>query len=93
MIINPLAEAEDIQAAPLSGTTALAVTLLWVVNTATTVSKVTVANSVAATFYIPAGEGVFVEKERGAVVEASTVELLVFGQLLVHIQIDLTYYE
>ena len=72
MIVNPLAEAEDIQAAPLAGTTALAVTLLWIVNTATTASKVTVANSVAATLYIPAGEGVFVEKERGAVVEAST---------------------
>ena len=79
MIINPLAEAEDIQAAPLAGNTALAVTLLWIVNTATTSSKVTVANSVASSFYIPAGEGIFVEKERGAAVEASTADSSVWA--------------
>lgn len=72
MIIKPLSAAEDIQAAPLADAFALNGTLLWVVNTNNAAAKVTVANASPVTVYVPAGAGMAIRKDYGAVVEAST---------------------
>ena len=82
MIIKPLTAAEDIQAAPLADATALAGTLLWVVNTNNAAAKVTVANASAVTVYIPAGEGMAIRKDPGAVVDASTASGSVWATAL-----------
>ena len=84
MIIKPLTAAEDIQAAPLADATALAGTLLWVVNTNNTAAKVTVANASAVTLYIPAGEGMAIRKDSGAVVEASTASGSVWASAIAY---------
>jgi len=80
MIIKPLSTSEDIKAAPLANATALAGTLVYVVNTNTTAAAlITVANQTPVTVYVPAGEGAIIEKERGAVIDASTASSSVWA--------------
>ena len=64
--------------------TALAGTLLWVVNTNNAAAKVTVANASAVTVYIPAGEGMAIRKDPGAVVDASTASGSVWASAIAY---------
>lgn len=69
MVLKPYGSAVDIKA----GAGAFAGDkLVWVVNTHSDAAKVTVANATPAIIYIPAGEGIIIEKEPGAALEAAT---------------------
>ncbi len=69
MVLKPYGNAVDVQAGAgaFGGDK-----LVWVVNTHSAAAKVTIANATPAIIYIPAGEGILIEKESGAAVEAST---------------------
>jgi len=71
MNIKPLAEAQDIQANPSTGTLSSG-TLAWVVNAHTSVNRVTVAGAVASSVVIPPNTGIMLEKEAGAVLDVAT---------------------
>lgn len=71
MIIRPVSASEDIQAAPSANATINANALVYIVNTNTTAAGVLVAESTPKTVYVPAGEGIVLEKERGAVIDAA----------------------
>ena len=69
MVLKPYGSAVDLKA----GAGAFAGDkLVWVVNTHSAAAKVTVANATPAIIYVPAGEGLLIEKEPGAALEAST---------------------
>ena len=71
MNIKPLAEAQDIQANPSTGTLTTG-TLAWVVNAHTAANRVTVAGAVASSVVIPPNSGIMLEKEAGAVLDVAT---------------------
>ena len=70
MIIKPVSESEDIQAAPAANATILANTLVYIVNTNNAVAGVLVAESTPKIVYIPAGGSIILEKEHGAVIDS-----------------------
>ena len=71
MNIKPLAEAQDIQSAPSTGTLTSG-TLAWVVNAHTAANRVTVAGAVASSVVIPPNTGIIIEKEANAVLDVAT---------------------
>ena len=71
MNIKPLAEAQDIQANPSTGTLTSG-TLAWVVNAHTAANRVTVAGAVATSVVIPPNTGIIIEKEANAVLDVAT---------------------
>lgn len=71
MNIKPLAEAQDIQASPSTGTLTSG-TLAWVVNAHTAANKVTIAGAVATSVVIPPNTGIIIEKDSAAVLDVTT---------------------
>ena len=71
MNIKPLAEAQDIQANPSTGTLTSG-TLAWVVNAHTAANRITVAGAVATSVVIPPNTGIIIEKEANAVLDVAT---------------------
>jgi|TARA_B100001094_G_C17429194_1_gene438337 invasion protein IalB len=71
MNIKPLAEAQDIQASPSTGTLTSG-TLAWVVNAHTAANKVTIAGAVPTSVVIPPNTGIIIDKEAAAVLDVTT---------------------
>ena len=69
MVLKPYGDAVDVKAGAgaFGGDR-----LVWVVNTHSAAAKVTIANATPAIIFIPAGEGLLIEKEPGAAVDAAT---------------------
>lgn len=72
MIIKAVSASEDIQAAPAADATILANTLVYIVNTTNVAVGILVAESTPKTVYVPASGSIILEKENGAVIDATS---------------------